>query len=129
MEALPPDIAVIVIDHGSRMPAANEMLDGVVRMYRDAAGAAIVEPAHMELAAPTLEDAVARCVKQGARTIVVHPYFLAPGRHSTGDIPAMVAALAPAHPGIRFRVTEPLGVDALMAQVMHRRIIDALAAP
>ena len=127
METLPPDTAVIVIDHGSRLPAANAMLDDVVRMYQSATGAQIVEAAHMELAEPTLEDATARCVARGATSIVVHPYFLAPGRHSTSDIPGMVAALAPHYPRIYFRVTEPLGVDSIMAQLMHRRVMEALA--
>lgn len=128
MDPFPPDTAIVVIDHGSRMQAANAMLDDVVAMYREATGAPIVEPAHMELAAPTLEDAVARCAAQGARTVVVHPYFLAPGRHSTGDIPTMVDALAPRFPDIRFAVTAPLGVDSAMAAVMHRRVASALEA-
>ena len=127
MEPLPHGTAVIVIDHGSRMPAANHMLDDVVRMYQDATGAEIVEPAHMELAEPTLDDAASRCVARGATSIVVHPYFLAPGRHSTSDIPNMVAELAPRYPEIYFRVTEPLGVDTIMAQLMHQRIVEALA--
>ena len=127
MECLPPGTAVIVIDHGSRLPVANEMLKDVVRMYQTATGAEIVEPAHMELAEPTLEDATARCIARGATSIVVHPYFLAPGRHSTSDIPGMVAALAPHYPEVYFRVTEPLGVDAIMAQLMHQRVIEALA--
>lgn len=127
MEPLPPGTAVIVIDHGSRLAAANAMLDDVVALYRSATGAEIVEAAHMELAEPTLEDATARCVARGATSIVVHPYFLAPGRHSTGDIPRMVAELAPHYPEVYFRVTEPLGVDAIMAQLMHQRIVEALA--
>lgn len=126
MYELPPDTAVIIIDHGSRMPAANAMLDAVVAMYREATGVAVVEAAHMELASPTLEEAAGRCLAAGARTIVVHPYFLAPGRHSTGDIPGMVAALAPIHPEVRFVVTEPLGVDPAMAPIMHRRVTESL---
>ena len=127
MEPLPPGTAVIVIDHGSRMLAANHMLDDVVRMYQAATGAEIVEPAHMELAEPTLDDAAAKCVARGATSIVVHPYFLAPGRHSTSDIPNMVAELAPRYPDVYFRVTEPLGVDAIMAQLMHQRVMESLA--
>lgn len=126
MVALPPHTAVIVIDHGSRKTAANAMLDEVVAMYRSATGVEIVEAAHMELASPTLEEAAARCVEQGAATIVVHPYFLAPGRHSTGDIPAMVDALSPLYPEVRFMVTQPLGVDPAMASLMHRRVAEAL---
>ncbi len=40
----------------------------------------------MELASPSLEDAFSVCVSSGAEEIVVHPYFLAPGRHSKTDV-------------------------------------------
>ena len=126
MNPLPPDTAVIVVDHGSRLDAANAMLLEIVQVYREITGSRVVEPAHMELAEPTLDEAAARCVAQGATTIVVHPYFLAPGRHSTGDIPRMVAAVAPRFPGVRFAITEPLGIDPALAQVMHRRVVEAL---
>ena len=36
----------------------------------------IVEPAHMELAEPSIATAFARCVERGATTVVVFPYFL-----------------------------------------------------
>lgn len=127
MDALPDGTAIIVIDHGSKRDEANRMLLGVVAQFQAVTGSKIVEAAHMELAEPTLEDAVKACIAQGARQIVVHPYFLAPGRHSTEDIPAMVEALAPQYPEITFRVTEPLGIAPQMAEVMQQRIHEALA--
>lgn len=126
MEPLPADTAVIVIDHGSKRAAANEMLLDIVAQYKKVTGTAIVEPAHMELAEPTLEDAVRACVAQGATRIVVHPYFLAPGRHSTSDIPAMVSDAARSHPDVSFHVSAPLGVAPQLADIMQQRILEAL---
>ena len=123
---LPEGTGVILVDHGSKREAANAMLLDVARMYREASGAAIVEPAHMELAEPTIAEAFARCVEQGARRVVIHPYFLSPGRHSTSDIPQLAAEAAAAHPGIEYRVTEPLGLDERMMAVVQRRILEAL---
>lgn len=127
MEGLPDGTAIIVIDHGSKRDAANAMLFDMIAQYRAVTGATIVEGAHMELAAPTLDEAVAACVAQGATQIVVHPYFLAPGRHSTGDIPAMVAAVAARHPNLPIHVSKPLGVAPELATVMQRRILEALS--
>jgi sirohydrochlorin ferrochelatase len=127
MKPLPPSTAVIVIDHGSKKSAANDMLLEVVAQYQAVTGTDVVEPAHMELAEPTLAQAVGTCVARGATTIVVHPYFLAPGRHSTGDIPQMVAAVAADYPEVTFHVTAPLGIAPEMAQVMQRRIEESLA--
>jgi sirohydrochlorin ferrochelatase len=91
-------------------------------MFRDHSDWPIIEPAHMELAEPTIAAAYRRCVERGATTIVVHPYFLLPGKHWHTDIPALTAAAAAAHPGTRFIVTAPLGLHAGMATVMNARI-------
>ena len=115
-------VGIILVDHGSKVAEANAMLDEVVRMFRESTGAPIVEPAHMELAEPTIAQAFARCVEQGAHQVVVHPYFLAPGRHSTEDIPSMVKKVARAHPELSATVTQPLGLDPRMSQIILDRI-------
>ena len=123
MEQASSDVTgIILVDHGSNLKPANDMMLDVAAMYRRVSGAAIVEPAHMELAEPTIEQAFDACVARGATLVMVHPYFLSPGRHSTLDIPRMTAAAAGRHPGVRFHVTEPLGLDDRIAQVMMDRI-------
>lgn len=126
MEPIPPHIGVILVDHGSRFAEANALLEEVARMYQDIAGAAIVEPAHMELAEPTIAQAFAKCVAQGAREIVVHVYFLSPGRHSMEDIPRITREAAVRFPGVPYRLTQPLGLDARMALIIHRRVLESL---
>ena len=54
----------------------------------------IVEPAHMELAEPSIRTAFMKCVEKGATTIICHPYFLSKGRHVSEDIPELVAQAA-----------------------------------
>ncbi len=115
-------IGIILVDHGSRLASANDMLNDVVELFRRVSGYPIVFPAHMELAAPSIADAFSACVTQGATRVVVHPYFLSPGRHSTTDIPRMVAEAAKRHPHITFHVTQPLGLDEQIAQVIVKRI-------
>lgn len=126
MLAIPATTGVVIVDHGSKRPAANAQLDLVVALFQKTTGAAIVEPAHMELAEPTIADAIGACVRQGATEIIVHPYFLAPGRHSTEDIPRMAAEAAAAHKNISCHVTEPLGLDERMCAVIETRIAEAI---
>jgi sirohydrochlorin ferrochelatase len=116
------DLAVILVDHGSRRDESNVMLLDVVRDFEAASGFAIVEPAHMELAEPSIDTAFSRCVARGAATVVVFPYFLLPGRHWNEDIPRLAAAAASKHAGIRYLVTAPFGLHPLMAEVMRQRI-------
>lgn len=78
-----PPVGVVIVDHGSKRETSNAMLHEFVALYRATTGQTIVEPAHMELASPTIADAVANCVKQGAQHVVVAPYFLS--RYYSGD--------------------------------------------
>jgi sirohydrochlorin ferrochelatase len=128
MPTLPPDLGVILVDHGSTRDEANALLEDVAQLFRGTTGARIVEIAHMELAEPTIAQSFTRCVKQGAKRVVVHPYFLAPGRHSTADIPRLVAEAAAGHPDVAYTVTAPLGLDPRMTEVVLDRIAQSLNA-
>ena len=115
-------IAFILVDHGSRFTEANDMLLDVVRIVKELSGMVHVYPAHMELAEPSIQQAFARAVKDGATAVVAHPYFLAPGRHSTTDIPRMVEEAAKAFPGVEHYVTAPLGVHPKIGEVVLERM-------
>ena len=117
----------MVVDHGSRRAASNDALLDVVRVFRESTDYKLIEPAHMELAEPTIAQAFTRLVESGAKFVAVHPYFLLPGRHWDQDIPKLVGEAACQHPGIDFIVTSPLGIHAQMAQIMNDRIVDCLA--
>jgi sirohydrochlorin ferrochelatase len=120
-------IGVILVDHGSRREESNALLVDVVQQFAAATGLPIVEPAHMELAEPSIATAFSRCVARGASMVVVFPYFLLPGRHWHDDIPQLAAAAAGQHPGVRYLVTAPFGLHPLMADVMRQRIEHCLA--
>lgn len=114
--------AVIVVDHGSRKTAANEMMKCVANLIQTMAGPGVmVKYAHMELAEPDVEAAFAQCVAGGASEVIVFPYMLSPGKHSTGDIPRLVARAAENHPGVSYSVTEAFGVHEKLAEVVLMR--------
>ena len=115
--------AILVIDHGSKREEANEMLACVRGMIQEQAGPdVLVGYAHMELAEPTIEQGIAECVKRGATEVIAFPYMLSPGKHSTRDIPRMVAEAAAQFPGVEFRVTEAFGMSAELAAVVAHRV-------
>ena len=92
--------AILLVDHGSKREEANRQLDRLAAAVREKSPSEIVEFAHMEIAVPSIADGIARCVDGGAELIVVHPFFLGPGRHTQQSIPELVAAAAAHHPGI-----------------------------
>lgn len=81
----------------------------------------VVCPAHMELAEPSIPQGFAECVRRGADEIVAVPYMLSPGRHSTEDIPRMVAEAAMEYPSVQYRVTPALGLEEKLAAVVLER--------
>lgn len=121
--------ALILVDHGSRIADANEMLERLVERLRKRGVYDVVEAAHMELAQPDLAAAFARCATQGAGSVVVVPYFLAPGNHASRDIPALAAEAAAAHPSIEWRIAAPLGIDDRLLDVVEARAGEALRTP
>lgn len=81
----------------------------------------------MEIAEPSIEEAFGRCVAAGAQKVVLHPFFLSPGRHVTSDIPTLMTAAAKRHPEVAWVVSEPLGLQELMPQVMHAAVSESVA--
>lgn len=115
------DTAIVLVDHGSRSAEANRVLGRVARLLRRRLPGRIVEFAHMELAAPSIADAIAACAARGVSAVVVHPFFLAPGLHASRDVPRLAREAARAH-GLRVRVTRPLGVHPALIDVILDRI-------
>lgn len=128
-KAAAPWRAILLVDHGSRSPAANRVVAALARKLQRRLPGAIVRFAHMELAPPAIADAVDACVAAGAREIVVHPYFLAPGLHSSRDVPALARAAARRHSGVRVRVTAPLGGHDLLVEIVLDRVRQEAGMP
>jgi sirohydrochlorin ferrochelatase len=113
---------ILIVDHGSQKHEANDMLRAMANLIQAMAGPdVIVRYAHMELAAPDIAAGFSSCVDGGATDITVFPYMLSPGRHSTSDIPRMVAGVARAFPQVSFSVTPAFGLHEKLAEVVLER--------
>lgn len=114
--------AILLIDHGSRRSEANEMMDCMANLVQAVAGPdVVVRYAHMELCEPSVTSGVRNCVEAGATELIAFPYMLSPGKHSTGDIPRMVAAAAEDFPNLDVRVTNAFGVHEKLAELILER--------
>jgi sirohydrochlorin ferrochelatase len=111
---------LIIVDHGSREPAANAIVEAVAAAIRPSGRYDLVEAAHLEAAVPRFDEVLDRCAAAGASGVTIVPYFLAPGRHAMQDIPRIAAARLEGT-GVPWRIAEPLGFDAALVDLVVRR--------
>ena len=117
--------ALLLIAHGSRQEEANADLYQLTADVQRGGHYALVEAAFLELAEPTIAQGAARCVAHGARRVILLPYFLSAGIHVRRDLAALRATLAEQHPGVEFRLAEPLGPHPLLLEIVAERARNA----
>ena len=118
-------VGILVVGHGSRRQEANEDVREATRKIARRGPFAFVEPAFLEIVSPTIAEGFATLVGRGVRHVLIHPYFLSPGRHTRGDIPCAVHAAASQHPGVTYQITEPLAAHDLVIDASIERILEA----
>ena len=106
-------VGVLLMDHGSRNKGSNDRLHEVARIYQESVDKhqVVVGAAHMELASPSIPEALQALLEQGVEEIVCHPYFLsAKGRHVSEDIPEIIGgAIESLGIDMPVVITEPVG--------------------
>ena len=116
--------AVLLIAHGSRRDEANLDLARLAEQVRARGEYPIVEIAYLELAEPPIPHGARRCVEQGARTVLMLPYFLSAGLHVTEDLDRFRRESEAEHPGVVFRLCPPLGLHPLLVDVVFARLAE-----
>lgn len=119
---------ILLAGHGSpRLDANNlEHIASLLHeMIHPRCNEECVRVAYLQFAKPDIMEAITACVRDGARKVIVHPYFLSGGMHVTTDIPEIISKAREKYPGVEFICTEPLGVHNKMAQVVYERIVAA----
>jgi sirohydrochlorin ferrochelatase len=114
--------AVLIVDHGSRLPEANELLERVAARVRERLPDRVVRTAHLDLTAPSIPEAIDACADEGAGEIVLAPWFLSPGAHTSRDLPRIAQEAALRHPGLRIACADPLGFDERLVDVLVERL-------
>jgi uroporphyrin-III C-methyltransferase len=115
---------VLVVGHGSRREEANrDVREAAIQIGRRG-GFPLVQAAFLEIEQPDISAGFKRLVALGARSITVHPYFLSPGRHTRGDLPRDVSAVAAEFPDVSYRITEPLAAHPLVIAASVERIVE-----
>lgn len=117
--------SIILIGHGSPKKDANniETMGRLLHsMIHPDCSKGCVRVAYLQFAKPVLSDTIKESVFNGAKKIIIHPYFLISGMHVTKDIPEMIKEAKRMYPDVEFIYTEPLGIHEKLVQVIAERI-------
>ena len=119
--ATPPTTVVLLVAHGSRNPRAAEAHERLCAEVR-AAAPVPVRPAYLEISQPSIPDAIAAAVADGATVVRLLPHFLSPGNHVLVDLPEIAAAARAQHPGTTIELAEHLGADPALVALLAARV-------
>jgi sirohydrochlorin ferrochelatase len=118
--------AIVIFAHGSSIESANDSVRSIADRIRGEVAVDLVETAFLEQGHPDLARALEAVVAQGAKRVVVVPYFLTLGIHLQRDLPNIVSGLERIHKGVEIRVAPPLEGHPALVDILKQRAREAL---
>ncbi len=117
-----PLTAILILGHGSPVKEANQTLIEIAQAVKEKGNYDIVQPAFLQFEHPDFSEAVGILAKKGAKTIIVHPYFLYMGSHVTKDLPFEIGTAEKKYPDIEIILAPHLGYHEKLVDVAVERI-------
>jgi sirohydrochlorin cobaltochelatase len=118
---------ILIIGHGSRDSEANVEFEAVVAAFRQRQSEFDVAHGYIELAKPSLAEALDERGAKGGQVVVLPLLLLAAG-HVKNDIPLALAEARRNHPATDFIAAKALGVHPALVSLLRERADQALAA-
>jgi sirohydrochlorin cobaltochelatase len=109
---------LLLFAHGARDPRWALPFEDVARRIRARAPGVAVELSFLEFMAPSLREGGERLAAAGCTRVDVLPLFLGAGGHVRKDLPALLAELAAAHPGVQWRLQAAIGEADSVVEAM-----------
>lgn len=119
---------LIIICHGSPLPAANDGFVALVGRIAARLGAGNVLPAFFALVRPNIPDQIAELASRGVSRIMLMPYFLFQGKHVDVDIPNILADCHEWFPNVALELLPTLENDPAVENAVVQRLVPLLAA-
>jgi len=102
-------LAILLVGRGTSNASANGDFFKMGRLLWERNHYGLVECAFVSLTTPSVPEGIARCVRLGARRVLVVPYFLHTGV-LVKRIGEQARTAAANYPGVEVAVGEPMGV-------------------
>jgi sirohydrochlorin cobaltochelatase len=119
------ETAVLIVGRGSSDPDANSDLSKIARLLYEGRPYPVVERAYVSMTPPDVANGLDRCLKLGAKRIVIFSYFLFTGVLEE-RIRGQSRAFAEANPGVEVQYAGYFGPDPSLADLVVERYTEAL---
>ena len=116
---------MLIVGHGSRDADGVDEFWALASTIRDAVGDLLTGYGFIELASPTVDEAIDDLIERGATEIVSVPLVLLAAGHLKNDGPAALARARARHPEVRFSLARDLGIEPGVLEITADRIRDA----
>lgn len=106
--------ALLIMAHGSRSETANDEFRALVEKVAESARGrgqeyVAVIPCFLELAQPSLIEAIQQLEHQPVKTVQLYPLFFNKGKHVGRDIPAQIEEARERFPGMQVEQLDYFG--------------------
>ncbi|AHM68379.1 sirohydrochlorin chelatase [Paenibacillus polymyxa] len=119
------ETAVLVLGRGSSDPDANSDFFKITRMLWEKLSYTWVESSFIGVTQPSFPDGLERCVRMGAKKIIVLPYFLFTGV-LIKRIEEMTQEFAEAHPALQVEMGGYFGFHPQLVELVLERANEGL---
>ena len=116
---------ILLVAHGSRLKASNHEVVNIAASLTKAlpTNHGKVRVAFLELAEPSIPDALQQYIDEGVTHITVLPYFLAAGSHVNNDIPKIIRAIKQENGNIQIDLHPHTGAIKNMTQLLIEQFL------
>lgn len=114
-------LCVLIVAHGSREKQAHLEFKRLVRKYRQRHPGWKIAHAYLELAEPSIPQAL-ESLSASSDEILVLPLFLFAAKHVKKHIPEILMAFRRKHPKVKVKLAKPLGPDPKLLMILDQRI-------
>jgi sirohydrochlorin cobaltochelatase len=110
--------AIILFGHGARDIRWREPFDRMAALWKVQHPNTPMALAFLELMQPSLEEAIAGLVEDGATSVCVIPVFFGQGGHLRNDFPVLLSACQEQFPNVVISAAPAVGEDPAILQAI-----------
>lgn len=116
--------AVLYVGHGSRIQAGVEEAVQFIENCQVLIDVPIQEICFLELASPSVDEGIAKCVERGATKIAIVPILLLTAHHANEDIPFEIEVGQIMYPDVEFTYGKALGIHPKIVDSLYDRVVE-----